>query len=98
LGEVLTTPSRENIHVMNYSQYEMLHMELKQSGSKLLHHSVLPGGSVSRVSISKFSKAEKGHFVRYMFRKLEGVVGTGCLRIGTGGGHFVRTVKNLRVS
>jgi hypothetical protein len=65
-GEVLTTPSRENIHVMNYSQYEMLPLEIKQSGGKLLPHSVLRGGSVSRGSISKFSKAEKGHSVRYM--------------------------------
>jgi hypothetical protein len=26
---VLTTPSRENVNVMNYSQYEMLHLEIK---------------------------------------------------------------------
>jgi hypothetical protein len=67
LGEVLTTPSRENAHVMNYSQNDMLPLEIKQSGGKLLPHSVLGGwGSVSRGSISKFSKAEKGHSVRYM--------------------------------
>jgi hypothetical protein len=44
LGEVLTTPSRENTHVMNYSQYETLPLEIKQSEGKLLHHSVLRGG------------------------------------------------------
>jgi hypothetical protein len=66
LGEVLTIPSRENVHVMNYSQYEMLPLEIKHSGGKLLLHSVLRGGSVSRGSISKFSKAEKGHSVRYI--------------------------------
>jgi hypothetical protein len=63
---VLTTPSRENVYVMNYSKYEMLPLEIKQSGGKLLPHSVLGGGGVSRGSISKFSKAEKGHSVRYM--------------------------------
>jgi hypothetical protein len=42
---------------MNYSQYEMLPLEI---------------------------------ILRWMFRKLEGVVGTGWswLRIGTGGGHL----------
>jgi hypothetical protein len=39
---------------------EMLPLEIKQSGGKLLHHSVLrEGRGVSRGSISKFSKAEK---------------------------------------
>jgi hypothetical protein len=67
LGEVLTTPSRENTYVINYSQYEMLPLEIKQSGGKLLPHSVLRGrGRVSRGSIWKFSKPEKGHSVRYM--------------------------------
>jgi hypothetical protein len=73
LGEGLTTPSRENVPVMNYSQqdrivlpYEMLSLEIKRSGGKLLPHSDLRGGSVSRGGISKYSKAEKGHSVRYM--------------------------------
>jgi hypothetical protein len=37
--------------------------------------------------------------LRWMFRKWEGVVGTGWswLRIGTGGRALVNTVKNLRV-
>jgi len=37
--------------------------------------------------------------LRWIFRKWEWVVGTGWswLRIGTGGGHFVSTVMNLRV-
>jgi hypothetical protein len=64
-----------------YLMREMLPLEIKQSGGKLLPHSVLRGGGeVSRGSISKFSKAEK----------LEGVVGTGWswIRIGTGGGHL----------
>jgi hypothetical protein len=30
LGEVPTTPSGENVNVMNYSQYEMLPLEIKQ--------------------------------------------------------------------
>jgi hypothetical protein len=55
---------------MNYTQYEMLPLEIKQSGGKLLPHLVLRvgggGGSVSRGSISKVSKAEMGHSVRYM--------------------------------
>jgi hypothetical protein len=43
LGEVRPTPSRENVLVTNYSQYDMLPLEIKQSGGKLLHHSVLQG-------------------------------------------------------
>jgi hypothetical protein len=43
LGEVLTTPFRENVPVMNYSQYEMLPLEIKQSEGELLNRSVLPG-------------------------------------------------------
>ena len=37
--------------------------------------------------------------LRWIFRKWEGVVGTGWswLRIGTGGGTLVSTVMNLRV-
>jgi len=37
--------------------------------------------------------------LRWIFRKWEGVVGTGwsCLRIGTGGWALVSTVRNLRV-
>jgi hypothetical protein len=53
LGEVLTTPSSEKFHVMNYPKDEMLLLDIKQSGGKLLPHSVLRGeGSVSRGSIS----------------------------------------------
>jgi hypothetical protein len=43
LGEELTTPSRENTPVMNYSKYEMLPLEIKQSGGKLLPHLFLRG-------------------------------------------------------
>jgi hypothetical protein len=64
---VLTTPSRENVHDMNYPYDEMLPLEIKQSGGKLLPHSVLRvGGNVSRGSVSTFSKAEKEHSIRYM--------------------------------
>jgi hypothetical protein len=66
LGEVLTTPSRENTHVMNYSQHEMLPMEIKQSGCKLLPHSVLRGGVFPEGVSRSFQKQEKGHSVRYM--------------------------------
>jgi hypothetical protein len=55
---------------MNYSKYEMLPLEIKQSGGKLLPLSVLGGGGggggVSPGRIAKFSKAEKGQSVRYM--------------------------------
>jgi hypothetical protein len=69
MGEVLTTPPREKTHVENYSQYEMLPLETKQSGGKLLQDSDLRGngGSVSRGSILYLAaKKEKGHSVRYM--------------------------------
>jgi hypothetical protein len=37
--------------------------------------------------------------LRWIFRKLEGVVGTGWswFRIGTGGGHLLSTVRDFRV-
>jgi hypothetical protein len=47
---------------MNYSQYEMLPLEIKQSGDKLLHHSVLRGGGgecFQRGYLEVF-KSEKG--------------------------------------
>jgi hypothetical protein len=40
LGEVLTTPSRENVNVMNYPQDEMLPLQIKQSEGKLLVYNV----------------------------------------------------------
>jgi len=49
LGEVLTTPPREKKNpVKKYSQGEMIPLETKQSGGKLLPHSDLWGGSFSR--------------------------------------------------
>jgi hypothetical protein len=114
LSEVLTTPFRENVHVMNYPQDEMLPLEIKQSGVKLLPHSVLREGGVFPEEVSRSFRKRKrdimlgtwnvrslyraGSFTaltrelarRWMFRKLEGVVGTewSWLRIGTGGGHL----------
>jgi hypothetical protein len=58
---VLTTPSHENIHVMNNSQYEMLLLEIKQSGGKLLPHSVLQGGVFPGEYLEVF-KSGKGTF------------------------------------
>ena len=55
------------------------------------------------------SLRERGHWgdqdvdgriiLRWLFRKFEGVVGTGWswLRIGTGGGHLLGTVRDFRV-
>jgi hypothetical protein len=92
MGEVLTTPSRENVHIMNYSQYEMLHLEIKQSGGKLLPHSVLRGAVFPEEVSRSFQKRKRDILLgtRWIFRKLEGVVGTGWswFRIGTGGGHL----------
>jgi hypothetical protein len=94
LGEVLTTPSRENVLVMNYSQYEMLPLEIKQSGGKLLPCSVLRRGVFPEGVSRSFQKPKRDILlVTWNVRslcmlKLEGVVGTGWswLRIGTGGG------------
>jgi len=63
LGEVITTPLREK-PVKKYSQGQMLPLETKQSGGKLLPHSDLWGGGVfSRGSITQ---QETGHFIGYM--------------------------------
>jgi hypothetical protein len=56
---VLTTPSHENINVMNYSQYEMLPLEIKQSGGKLLPHSVLRGGVFPEGVSRSFQKRKR---------------------------------------
>jgi hypothetical protein len=59
---VLTTPSRENVLVINYSQYEMLPLKIKQSGGKLLSHSVLRvgGGGVFPEGVSlSFQKRKR---------------------------------------
>jgi hypothetical protein len=52
---VLTTPPREKTHVENYSQNEMLPLETKQSGGKLLPHSDLWGG----VFLEEVSRSRK---------------------------------------
>jgi hypothetical protein len=59
LGEALTTPPRQKTHVKKYSQGEMLSLETKQSGGKLLPHSDLRGGVfLEEVSRSKQRKRE----------------------------------------
>jgi hypothetical protein len=67
LGEGLTTPSRENIPVMNYSQqdrivlpYEMLPLEIKHSGGKLLPHSNLRGGVFPEGVSRSIQKRKRG--------------------------------------
>jgi hypothetical protein len=53
-------------HVKKYSKGEMLPLETKQSGGKLLPHSDLPEGrSVSRGGITQHAK-ERGLFLGYM--------------------------------
>jgi len=44
LGEVLIMPPREKTSVKKYSQGEMLPLETKQSGGKLLQHLDVGGG------------------------------------------------------
>ena len=63
LGEVLTTPSREKKNCYELLMGKMLPLETKQSGDKILPHSDLRGGSVSRGGIMQ-QKKEKGHFAR----------------------------------
>jgi hypothetical protein len=67
LGEVLTTPSRENVPVTNSHNgivlpYEMLPLEIKQSGGKLLPHSVLRGGGCFQREYLEAFKSGKGTF------------------------------------
>ena len=112
-------------HVKKYPLVEMLPLETKKSGGKLLPHSVLRGGvfldEVSRnrkrdIVLGKWNVRslyrevctgfwlgnlrERDHWedpdvdgriiLRWIFRKWEGVVGTGWswLRIGTGAGRL----------
>ena len=55
LCEVLTTPLRKKTHVKNYTEVEMLPLETKQPGGKLLPHSDLRGG----VFLEKVSRSRK---------------------------------------
>jgi hypothetical protein len=52
LGEVLTTPLRKK-RMLRITHVEMLPLETKQSGGKLLPHSDLGGLGVSRGSITQ---------------------------------------------
>jgi hypothetical protein len=52
LGEVLTTPLHKK-RMLRITHVEMLPLETKQSGGKLLPHSDLRVGSVSRGSITQ---------------------------------------------
>ena len=74
-------------HVKKYSQVEMLPLETKRSGGKLLPHSDLRG---ERVFLDEVSQSRQRIILRWKFRKWEGLVGTGWswFRIGTGGGHL----------
>ena len=74
LGEVLTTPPREKTFVKKYSQSEMIPLETKQSGGKLLHYSDLRGAG--GVFLEEVSRNRKRTF--YWVRGM----------IGTGGGHL----------
>jgi len=57
LDKVLTTPLRKKKkNVKNYPQGEMLPLEIKQSGGKLLPHLDLRGGSVSIGGITQPQK------------------------------------------
>ena len=55
LGEVLTSPPCDKTPVKKYSQGEMLRLETKQSGGKLLPHSDLRGG----VFLEEVSRSRK---------------------------------------
>jgi hypothetical protein len=71
---VQTTPPREKTHVENYSQDEMLPLETKQSGGKLLPHSDLRGRVFLEVSRSRKRKrmGEEGGVHRVLMGKPEG--------------------------
>ena len=88
MDEVLTTPLRKK-NVKNYPLDEMLPLETKQSGGKLLPHSDLQEG-VFLVEVSSSRKRNKVILLGTWNVKLEGVVGTGLswLRIGTDGDHL----------
>jgi hypothetical protein len=65
VGQGANNASLSKTLVKKHSQGEMLPLETKQSGGKLLPQSDLWGGSVSGGSITQQAK-EKGDFVRYM--------------------------------
>jgi len=64
LGELLTTPPRKKKSVKKYSQGEILPLETKQSGSKLLPQSDLPGGGEGYRG--DITQQGKGHFIGYV--------------------------------
>jgi hypothetical protein len=100
LGEVLTTPARENVHVMNYSQYEMLPLEIKKSGANYSPIRFYRGGGVFPEEVSR----------SFQKRKRDILLGTWNVRSLYSAGlllelaldrdgwrALVSTVKNLRV-
>jgi hypothetical protein len=58
LGEVLTTPIRKKLLLCNTHECEMLPLQTKQSGGKLLPHSDLRGG-VFLEEVSRFRKQKR---------------------------------------
>ena len=56
---MLTTPPRKKKNVKNYPLDEMLPLETKQSGGKLLPHSDLRGGGVFLEEVSRSRKRIK---------------------------------------
>jgi hypothetical protein len=56
LGEVLTTPLRKK-RMLRITYLEMLPLEAKQTGGKLLHHSDLRGGGGFLEEVSRSRKS-----------------------------------------
>jgi hypothetical protein len=72
---VLTTPLRKKTNVKNYSQDEMLPLETKQSGGKLLPHSDLRGGGVFLEEVSRSHKGNRDILLGTWKRRVQDVGG-----------------------
>ena len=64
---MLTTPPREKNIIKKYSQGEMLPLETKQAGGKLLPHSDLRGG-VFLGDVSRSRKRDGENYIRRSLR------------------------------